>query len=98
MLLLQTSRDVLRRDTPQDAARRRDRRGCSTRGKLWHRPSDGPIRKVFAASHHNLLPRSEWWLEVDLGQQKTMRAPVGLEFRIRSLNRGLGHHCVAPEF
>ena len=24
--------------------------------------------------------------------------PVGLEFRIRSLNRGLGHHCVAPEF
>ena len=23
---------------------------------------------------------------------------VGLEFRIRSLNRGLGHHCVAPEF
>ena len=25
-------------------------------------------------------------------------APVGLEFRIRSLNRGLGHHCVAPEF
>ena len=22
--------------------------------------------------------------------------PVGLEFRIRSLNRGLGHHCVAP--
>ena len=51
MLLLQTSRDVLRRDTPQDAARRRDRRGCSTRGKLWHRPSDGPIRKVFAASH-----------------------------------------------
>ena len=26
------------------------------------------------------------------------RRPVGLEFRIRSLNRGLGHHCVAPEF
>ena len=25
-------------------------------------------------------------------------ARVGLEFRIRSLNRGLGHHCVAPEF
>ena len=25
-------------------------------------------------------------------------SPVGLEFRIRSLNRGLGHHCVAPEF
>ena len=24
--------------------------------------------------------------------------PVGLEFRIRSLNRGLAHHCVAPEF
>ena len=24
--------------------------------------------------------------------------PVGLEFRIRSLNRDLGHHCVAPEF
>ncbi len=24
--------------------------------------------------------------------------PVGLEFRIRSLNRGLGHHGVAPEF
>ena len=24
--------------------------------------------------------------------------PVGLEFRIRSLNRGLGHQCVAPEF
>ena len=23
---------------------------------------------------------------------------VGLEFRIRSLNRGLGHHGVAPEF
>ena len=23
---------------------------------------------------------------------------VGLEFRIWSLNRGLGHHCVAPEF
>ena len=23
---------------------------------------------------------------------------VGFEFRIRSLNRGLGHHCVAPEF
>ena len=23
-------------------------------------------------------------------------AVVGLEFRIRSLNRGLGHHCVAP--
>ena len=23
---------------------------------------------------------------------------VGLEFRIRSLHRGLGHHCVAPEF
>ena len=28
----------------------------------------------------------------------TLRGPVGLEFRIRSLNRGLGHHCVAPEF
>ena len=27
-----------------------------------------------------------------------LAAPVGLEFRIRSLNRGLGHHCVAPEF
>ena len=26
------------------------------------------------------------------------RGRVGLEFRIRSLNRGLGHHCVAPEF
>ena len=26
------------------------------------------------------------------------RDPVGLEFRIRSLNRGLGHQCVAPEF
>ena len=26
------------------------------------------------------------------------RLPVGLEFRIRSLNRGLGHHCVGPEF
>ena len=25
-------------------------------------------------------------------------SPVGLEFRIRSLNRGLGHQCVAPEF
>ena len=28
----------------------------------------------------------------------TCRCPVGLEFRIRSLNRGLGHQCVAPEF
>ena len=34
--------------------------------------------------------------EVELG--RGLRTPVGLEFRIRSLNRGLGHHCVAPEF
>ena len=38
-------------------------------------------------------------LEVD-SKVEMIRAlvPVGLEFRIRSLNRGLGHHCVAPEF
>ena len=93
-VLLQTSRDVLRRDTPQDAARRRDRRGCSTRGKLWHRPSDGPIRKVFAASHHNLLPRSEWWLEVDLGQQKTMRAPHRIELDAHERGLRLAHHLI----
>ena len=35
-----------------------------------------------------------------LGAQRPQepRPPVGLEFRIRSLNRGLGHQCVAPEF
>ena len=32
------------------------------------------------------------------GGQLGLVLPVGLEFRIRSLNRGLGHHCVAPEF
>ena len=78
MLLRQASRDVLRRDSSQDAVRRRGR--GSTRGKLWHRASDGPIRKVFAVSHHNLLSRSEWWLEVDLGKQKTMRMPHRIEF------------------
>ena len=36
-------------------------------------------------------------LRVDLKTGELL-APVGLEFRIRSLNRGLGHHCVAPEF
>ena len=30
--------------------------------------------------------------------QAAVSQVVGLEFRIRSLNRGLGHHCVAPEF
>ena len=33
-----------------------------------------------------------------LDSDAEMKAAVGLEFRIRSLNRGLGHHCVAPEF
>ena len=47
-------------------------------------------------------------LDADLGlhavseplqaQKFVAEFPVGLEFRIRSLNRGLGHHCVAPEF
>ena len=30
--------------------------------------------------------------------EQFLETPVGLEFRMRSLNRGLGHHCVAPEF
>ena len=41
-------------------------------------------------------------VEIDADAVRTIRAnrdwPVGLEFRIRSLNRGLGHHGVAPEF
>ena len=36
--------------------------------------------------------------QAPLANDPTRRPPVGLEFRIRSLNRGLGHHCVAPEF
>ena len=32
------------------------------------------------------------------GLTRRIFVAVGLEFRIRSLNRGLGHHCVAPEF
>ena len=35
----------------------------------------------------------------DFGEAlQALLGPVGLEFRIRSLNRGLGHQCVAPEF
>ena len=38
-------------------------------------------------------------LELSAPDHTTLsRRGVGLEFRIRSLNRGLGHHCVAPEF
>ena len=70
MLLLQTSRDVLRRG---------GRRG-SPCGQLWHRPSDGPIRTVLAARHGDRLSRVEWWLEVDLGKQKTMNAPDSIDF------------------
>ena len=33
-----------------------------------------------------------------IGTHASIDVAVGLEFRIRSLNRGLGHHCVAPEF
>ena len=33
-----------------------------------------------------------------IGTHASIDVGVGLEFRIRSLNRGLGHHCVAPEF
>ena len=35
---------------------------------------------------------------VEAGSFEHREKRVGLEFRIRSLNRGLGHHCVAPEF
>jgi len=93
MLLLQTSRDVLRRDSPQDAVGRRSCRG-SPRGKLWHGPSDGPIRKVFAASYHDLLSRSEWWLEVDLGKQKTMRTPHRVELDAHKRGLRLAHHLI----
>ena len=36
--------------------------------------------------------------KLDQDEAERYVVPVGLEFRIRSLNRGLGHHCVAPEF
>ena len=46
----------------------------------------GPLDTPTAAAKHTLRALARRWMA------------VGLEFRIRSLNRGLGHHCVAPEF
>ena len=67
--------------------------------------SKGQLTNAVERFEHTLRLRPDdvaafVWLShtyIDLGQPEAAE-PVGLEFRIRSLNRGLGHHCVAPEF
>ena len=51
------------------------------------------------ANVHSIKAEIQLFKErVERTQRTSLFDPVGLEFRIRSLNRGLGHHCVAPEF
>ena len=69
----------------------------------WHprRMSPEMMRRLLRAGSGPLPPRRRLALVRGCGQAyvlHTVVPPVGLEFRIRSLNRGLGHHCVAPEF
>ena len=47
---------------------------------------------------HSTISRRKARLGKVASYERRTVKPVGLEFRIRSLNRGLGHHCVAPEF
>ena len=62
--------------------------------------------RVPAVVRHRMTPRGRSLIPVDEEDESdedvhgdpTALTPVGLEFRTRSLNRGLGHHCVAPEF
>ena len=66
-----------------DTGRCRWHGGTSKAGKGHHRYKHG----FYSCAHQSILARAADAYEA-----------VGLEFRIRSLNRGLGHHCVAPEF
>ena len=52
------------------------------------------MRKMFAASHHDLLSRSESWLEVDLGKQKPMSTPHRIEFDAHKRGLRLAHHLI----